>query len=604
MKELEITAKLLPFFRIYPWAAPIIIVLGVTSSLIEGLGISLLIPFLQSLDGQQLAAANSNPVLGFFDHLLAGVDSASKPFAIAAMICILILLKVLLAYLYTIQVSWFNSRIVHRLRCDVFAQLMSVSQQFWDQSRGGDLLNTLNYETANTGAALSYLIWLSITACMIAIFTVLLLLISWPLTLSAALAMGFISLLVRRMTRRAESLGQAHLAAYIQMGQTALETVSGIRTIRAFGCEPYEQKQFARYSQHLRDTAFRLSMLSALIEPVFEGLAVILLVGLMLFTIFTQLSLPVLVTMIFMFYRLQPLVKKFDADRTALLTINSSIEKLQAFLNPVDKPYIRSGSVPYTGLKDAIRLRSVGFSYSVQDRPALQDVSITLRRGETTAFVGPSGAGKSTLISLICRFYDATEGQIEVDGQPLSSLKLTDWRDRIALVSQQVHIFNTTIADNIAYGRLGATKAEIIAAAKQANAHEFISEQPEGYETQVGDRGVRLSGGQSQRIAIARAILRNPDILILDEATNALDSLSEHLIQEALYRLSRDRTVLVIAHRLSTIEHADQIVVLQEGQVKEAGTFDKLLKHPGLFAQLYQLQHKPNSLQVSHNESL
>ncbi|PSF38264.1 ABC transporter ATP-binding protein [Aphanothece hegewaldii CCALA 016] len=594
VKELEIIAKLLPFFQIYPRAAPTIFILGVTSSLTEGLGISLLIPFLQSLDGEQLTAANNNPVLGFFDQLLAGVNPDSKPFTIAAMICALILLKVLLGYFYTIQVGWFNSRIIHRIRCDIFAQFMSVGQQFWDQSRGGDLLNTLYRETASAGHALSYLIWLVITACMIVIFTVLLLLISWPLTLSAVLAMGLISLLVRRITRQAESLGQQHLAANIQLSQTALETINGIRTIRAFGCEPYEQKQFARYSQNLRDTAFRLSMLSALIEPIFEGLAVILLVGLMLFTLFTEFSLPVLVTMIFMFYRLQPLVKKFDADWTSLLAINSSLDKVQALLTPADKPYIRSGSVPYTGLKDAIRLRSVGFSYSTQDRPALQHISITLRRGETTALVGPSGAGKSTLISLICRFYDATEGQIEVDDQPLTSLKLTDWRDHIALVSQQIHIFNTTIGDNIAYGRIGATEADIIAAATQANAHEFICELPEGYNTQVGDRGVRLSGGQSQRISIARAILRNPDILILDEATNALDSLSEHLIQEALYRLSHNRTVLVIAHRLSTIKHADQIVVLSEGQVKEVGTFDELLNHQDLFAQLYQLQHKPN----------
>lgn len=179
-----------------------------------------------------------------------------------------------------------------------------------------------------------------------------------------------------------------------------------------------------------------------------------------------------------------------------------------------------------------------------------------------------------------------------MDGQPLSSLKVPDWRDRIALVSQHVDIFNTTIAKNIAYGRLGVTEPEIIDAAKQAYAHKFICELPQGYETPVGERGLRLSGGQCQRIAIARAILRDPDILILDEATNALDSLSENLIQEALYRLSCDRTVLIIAHRLSTIEHAHQIVVLSDGQIEEIGTFDTLLKSQGLFSQMYEMQHR------------
>ncbi|MEJ1938356.1 ATP-binding cassette domain-containing protein, partial [Nostoc sp. NIES-2111] len=206
--------------------------------------------------------------------------------------------------------------------------------------------------------------------------------------------------------------------------------------------------------------------------------------------------------------------------------------------------------------------------------------------------VGPSGAGKSTIIGLICRFYNLEIGEIYIDDYPLKELNLRDWREQIAIVSQDVHMFSTTVLANIAYGRLDATEEEVIAAAKLANAHQFISELPQGYDTKVGDRGVRLSGGQRQRIALARAIVRNPEILILDEATNALDSISEHLIQEALNTLSDNRTVIVIAHRLATIEQADKIIVLNAGQVVEQGNLQDLLKLNGLFAQLYDLQHR------------
>ncbi|HEY9749326.1 MAG TPA: ATP-binding cassette domain-containing protein, partial [Allocoleopsis sp.] len=269
---------------------------------------------------------------------------------------------------------------------------------------------------------------------------------------------------------------------------------------------------------------------------------------------------------------------------------------VMSLLDRSDKPYIRSGKTPFTGLRQAIAFRAVDFRYGAGEKTALQNISICIPKGKTTAIVGPSGAGKSTLISLICRFYDPTSGEIEIDGHPLPQLNLADWRDRIAVVSQSVHIFSATVYENIAYGRPAATEAEVIAAAKQANAHEFITQLPQGYQTQVGDQGVRLSGGQRQRLALARAMIRNPEILILDEATNALDSISEHLIQEAIHRLSQRCTLIVIAHRLSTIEQADQIIVIEEGQVTEQGTMAELLKRDRLFAQLYRLQYRNTQL--------
>jgi len=265
---------------------------------------------------------------------------------------------------------------------------------------------------------------------------------------------------------------------------------------------------------------------------------------------------------------------------------------VRELLAPAGKPFVVSGERPYVALKDRIRFDRVTFYYDDPDRPALRDVSLSIPVGKTTALVGPSGAGKSTLIHLVFRFYDPTGGEVLLDDEPLRSVRLEAWWSRIALVSQDVHMFNASVRENIAYGRLDATDEDIVAAAKLADAHGFIRELPQGYDTCVGDRGVRLSGGQKQRIALARAVVRNAQILILDEATNALDAISDNLIQEALDTLSDGRTVVVIAHRLSTVERADHIIVLEEGRVAEEGDLDDLLAKNGLFARLYKLQNK------------
>jgi ATP-binding cassette, subfamily B, bacterial MsbA len=217
-------------------------------------------------------------------------------------------------------------------------------------------------------------------------------------------------------------------------------------------------------------------------------------------------------------------------------------------------------------------------------------VSCSIKIGETTAFVGSSGAGKSSLIRLICRFYDPSSGRLLIDGVPLPEVNLAWWRNQIAVVSQEVYLFNASVAENITYGKLDATREELVEAARKAHAMEFIAELPEGFETIVGDRGIRLSGGQRQRLALARAFIRDPQILILDEATNSLDLISEEVVQDALQQFGRNRTVLIVAHRISTVQHADKIIVLDYGKVVESGTVTQLLAAGGLFSRFYALQ--------------
>ena len=592
MKEVQAIGKVLPLLKLYPWAIPIIIVLGSLSSLLEGLGISLFIPLLQNLDLNSQQSNGENPLISFLNRIFINVSPEDRILIIALCILASILLKNCLVYSNNVLVAWLNSRISHRLRSGIFQQLLSISYSFLERSEPGKLMNTLASETWRTSQAIAVFIGLLVNICTISVFVILLLLISWQLTLLVAVCMILISIIIQLATRRVKKLGQQAVEVNSVQAMRIWEGLGAMKLIRSFNQEAYEQKRFDQASEKVRSTFFKLDVFSGIVGPLSEVLSAFLLLGILAIALTqTQTSLPTLLTFVFILYRLQPQVKQLDGARVSLGSLISAVEDVLYLLNRSDKPYIHSGEIPFSSLQQAISLEAVTFHYNSEEKPALQDISICIPKGTTTALVGPSGAGKSTLIGLICRLYEVSEGEIYVDGCPLRSLNLSDWRNQIAIVSQDVYIFNATVQENIAYGRLDATKDEIVAAAKLANAHEFITQLPHEYDTKVGDRGLRLSGGQRQRIALARAIIRNPEILILDEATNALDSISEQLIQEALNTLSQNRTVIVIAHRLSTIEQADQIIVLQEGRVIEQGTLQHLLRLDGLFAQMYKLQY-------------
>ena len=590
MKELEVIRALLPLLRRHPWAIAGMVTLGVLEVLTEGIGISLFIPFLYSLDQQAAAPAGgglAEALTGLFD----AVPAADRLLVIALAIFSLVLFKSALSYGNGLLFSWVDTRLSHHLRCRVVDQLLRVGLRYIERAKPGKLWNALEGETWTTADAVSTLVGLVIRLTTVVIFTTFLLLISWQLTLFVAAALFSISALVQWMTRRIEATSRAGLAADEKMSHRVIELFAGMRTIRAFGREDHERRRYAAASSRVGRLGLRHERLSGLIEPVSEVLAAALLIG-VLFTMLqgSQSNLPAVLVFIVILYRLHPEVYGLDDGRVELIGQLPAVEEVMGLLDRTGKPYIRSGSVVFAGLDEAIELQSVGFRYDAAEPAALEDISIRFGRGETTALVGPSGAGKSTLIHLLMRFYEPTAGDIRVDGRSLHELDLRSWRDKIAIVSQDNHVFDTTVAENIAYGKLGASQAEIVAAARQADAHSFIDALPRGYETRVGEAGVRLSSGQKQRIALARAIVRQPEILILDEATNALDSISESAIQSSLRQLRHDRTVIVIAHRLSTIEQADQILVLDEGRLVERGGLAALLANKALFARLYALQ--------------
>ena len=582
--------SLLPLFRPYRAALPVIVGLGLLASLSECVGIGLFLPLLRGLgpEGGTAPPGGAAGPLAAVERLLAGLTPEARLRAIAGGILAAITLKAALSYGAALYARWLDARVGHDLRTTLYGRLLRAEYEAVERLDAGRLLHALTTETWRASEAVVVFIHLLIQACALAVYGALLLLLSWPLTLATGAFMLGVALVARRFTTRVRGYGHDVSALSATLTGHAVEAVEGHREIRAFGREADEERRFEAVSGRVRHALTRLHATSDAVRPLYEVLAGALVVAVLVVALRDPGRLPATLVFIFVLFRLQPVVMWLDRHRASLVALAPAVEAATRTL--ADAPAVAPGTRPFGGLGDGLRFDDVGYRYAGADRPALDGLAFAIPAGRTTAVVGPSGAGKSTLVKLLLRLYAPTEGRLLADGVPLGELDLAAWRARVAFVGQDVYLFNASVRDNIAYGRPGATDAEVEAAARLADADTFIGALPEGYATVVGDRGVRLSGGQRQRITLARALVRDPDLLILDEATNALDSQSERLIQTALDRFARGRTVVVIAHRLATVERADHVVVLDGGRVAETGTPAELRAHGGLFAHLHRLQ--------------
>ena len=582
---------LFSFMGRYRIALAIMVVLGVLELLLEGVGIGLLIPFFSVAMGDQ-SMTGSVPFMGLVDRALAHFDRQDRLIIIGLVIAFLIFLKCVVVFLHVFAASWTNSKICQNLRQGLFRQIMELGHPFIAQQGQARILNTLDGHVWRTGVALGSLFLMTVNLCVIVVFGALLFVISWQLATAMGVGVLLASLALRLLTRRANQLSLKAVAASDRLGDRHLELLSGLKVVSAFGQEAAELARFDAALQRVRRTFLRMELVAGTVQPLIELLYVPLLVGAVLLALAVGQGLPTLFAFLLLFYRLQPQLKQFEQNRVEVANASGALQEIAELLRRDDKDYVRSGTVPFRGLERAIVLDRVGFRYhgSAEPHPALHEISFQLGKGTVTAIVGGSGAGKSTLINLLFRFYDPIAGTILVDGVPLPELDLVAWRRRLAMAGQDAELMSGTVAENIAYGRPDASQAEIAEAARQADAHEFIMRLPAQYQTQIGTRGLSLSGGQRQRIGLARALLREPEILILDEATNALDSLSEAAIQRTITRLEGRATVLVVAHRLSTVRSADHVLVLQEGRLVEEGSPTQLLAQRGYFARLYDQQ--------------
>ncbi|NEX93043.1 ABC transporter ATP-binding protein [Caulobacter sp. 17J65-9] len=586
MRFSELARRLTAELRPMPWAAPVIIFLGLICAALEGLGLYLFIPLVQSMGGQ-----DTGGVAHFFHRVTDWLPEKYRLASLVGALCLAILLKNVVGYVAYWVARVVDGRVAHRMRLRIFERTLWSGADYAAGLNKTDIINTLTGESWRVGSALGIGMRVAVVVCTCVVFVTLLLLISVKLTFLAVGVLLVGALVTQAVTRKAEAYGADVVEANRKFGLRMWESVDALRLIRSFTREPYERARFEDRSEDIRRRLLRLDMLWAIPGPIGETFGVMLIGALILAA--GQVGgtgVASLAAFLAVLYRLQGPARELVGSKVGFDGIKSSLMDVFGYLDLTEVPAVKDGTRRFVGLQNEVAFETVSFNYPKADRPAVHDVSFVLRKGTTTAIVGRSGAGKSTLIDLLFRFRDPVAGRILVDGEPLDRLRLDSWRGRLSVMSQDVHLFNETARANIAYGKLGASDAEIEEAARIAGAHDFIAALPRGYDTPLGDRGVRLSGGQRQRIALARTILRDPDVLLLDEATNALDSFAERAFQTALERWAKGRTVVVIAHRLSTIERADQVIVMEEGEVIERGTPQELLSIKGLFADMHAIQ--------------
>lgn len=529
---------------------------------------------------------------GFIEHDLQIIKLL--PFALIG----IFLVRGVASFITTYGLGWIARKVIMNLRTEMFDKLITLPSSFYDKNIPGQLMSKLLYDVEQVANAVTDAIIVVIRDS----FTIVGLLaymiyINGYLALIILLTVPIIALLVYKISNRFRQISKKIQKSMGDVSHISSEVIDGHREVKTFGSQQYEIKRFDKVNQQNRRQRMKILATDAISQPIIQLITV-----LGLAVVIYQATLPDMIQQITpggfisfitaMFMILTPLKRltKINAK------IQQGIAAAQSVFGLLDEQAEQdNGPQTISRVKGDIQYKHVGFSYS-DNQKTLDDISFHAKPGQTIAFVGHSGSGKTTLVSLLARFYPFTEGNIEIDGVNINQLTLASLRDQIALVNQQVILFNDTIANNIAYGKKEVTNDQIIAAAKAAHAWEFIDRLPNGLATEVGQNGVLLSGGQRQRIAIARALLCDAPILILDEATASLDTEAERHIQSALETLMSQRTTLVIAHRLSTIEKADQIIVMHDGKIIESGTHQQLIKKNQHYAELHRLQFQEKSV--------
>ena len=547
------------------------------------------------------ADATPEPIFTILHHklYLEQIFPASihNIFAITAIsILVVFLVRGICDYLGDYLTSFVGFSAVTDLRNQVFGKLLRHGAAFFESTSTGRLMSSVMNDIDKIQVACSDMFAdllrqiFSTIGLLIVIFGT-----DWKLALFALTLFPFVLIPTARLGKRIRRTSRRTQEATSELTQVLQEAIAGHQVVKAFGAEHYEMRRFRAAADRLLRMNMRYVLIQGIPSPFIEFMGALTFIGLLFYgreeirhgVLKPEDFMSFLASLLFLYEPVKRLTNLHNIFQHAI----GASEKVFGYLDEPEEITTRTGAKRLTGFRESIVFDNVSFRYPTASGLQLNGVSLTIRAGEIVALVGPSGAGKTTLAGLVNRFRDPNSGAVRIDGVDIHDVTLSSLRDLISLVAQETFLFNDTVANNIAYGMAAYDRARLTEAAKAALAHDFIERLPQGYETVIGDRGVKLSGGQRQRLAIARAILKNSPILILDEATSHLDTESEMLVQRALGNLMSGRTVIVIAHRISTIRRADKIVVLDKGRIVETGNHDELLAHGGIYRRLHELQY-------------
>ena len=579
----------------------------VITSAFSGISIGMIIPLVDNvISGKKITVPGAALLPPVVKHLI-DVVNAMPPMALLNKMVILVMILWLLRNFFEFCQTYFMNDVAQRIIRDVkniiYKKLLTLSMDFYSKNATGRLMSRVTYDAAiirdSISTGLTDLIYqpIQLVVYVIMVFGIKFYFkISWLLIFISLVLFPLVIYPVIKIGKKLKSISKKSQEKMADITTTLHETISGIRVVKAFSMEPYEVKKFADQNQSFYKLSMKSIKRMSVVSPITEFVGMVCIAIILWLAakdiVSGALSAGAFITFLASILSLMRPIKRltnvYSINQQALAAATRIFDVLDTPPSVAEKP----GAVELARIRTGVTFEKVYFRY--EDKDVLKDVNLNISVGEIAAFVGPSGVGKTTLVNLVPRFYDVTAGSVKIDGTDIRDCTLRSLMGQIGIVTQETMLFNDTVAANISYGSQTHKMDEIMKAAKIANAHNFIIKMPQGYETIVGERGFRLSGGEKQRLAIARAVFKDPPILILDEATSQLDTESEMLVQEAIDRMMRGRTVFVIAHRLSTIKHANTIYVLDAGRAVEKGSHEELLAKSGLYKRLYDMQFKDN----------
>ncbi|NNU93561.1 ABC transporter ATP-binding protein [Geobacillus sp. NFOSA3] len=578
---MAIIRRYMQFVRPYKWYIIATMIIGIIK-----FAIPLLIPLLLKYVVDEIIANTKLPM---------SVKTERLWWAIAVMLVIFVLIRPIVEYYRQYFAQWTASKVLYDIRNRLFTHMQKLSFTYYSNHRTGEIISRVINDVEQTKDFIItglMNLWLDMTTIIIAL--IIMMKMDIKLTLVSISTLPLYAFSVKyffgrlRQRTRMRSQALAELQAYLH------ERVQGMPVIKSLAIEEEEQKRFSEQNNNFLTKALMHTSWNAKSFSVVNtvtDIAPIIVIGYAGYQVLLgHITVGTLVAFVGYIDRLYSPLRRLVNSSTTLTQSFASMDRMFEFLDETYDIVDAPNAMGCKEVKGDIVFENVTFAYNKNEPPVLRDISFSVKAGETIALVGMSGGGKSTLVSLIPRFYDVTKGRILLDGIDIRDIRVRSLRDQIGMVFQDSFLFSDSVKENILLGKPGATDEEVIAAAKAANAHDFIMNLPDGYDTKVGERGIKLSGGQKQRIAIARVFLKNPPLLIFDEATSALDLESEHYIQEAMERLAKNRTTFIVAHRLSTITHADRIFLIEDGKIVESGTHDELMARKGQYYHLFTIQ--------------